>query len=45
VLDLQREILAVMATPDETTMEQISRLVETAHGPLLAAIRDAIDNV
>ncbi|WP_194890893.1 hypothetical protein [Catenulispora pinisilvae] len=44
VLDLQREILALVAAPDETTMEQVSQLVETAHGPLLTAVRDAIDN-
>lgn len=44
-LDLQREILTLAAAPDETTMEQVSHLVETAHGPLLAAIRDAIAEV
>lgn len=43
-LDLQQGVLALMAAPDETTMEQVSQLVETAHGPLLAAVRNAIDD-
>ena len=43
VLDLQREILALVTAPDDTTMGQVSQIVETTHGPLLAAVRDAID--
>lgn len=44
ILHLQRQILTLVAAPGDTTMEQVSRLAETAHGPLLAAVRDAIDN-
>lgn len=44
VLRVQLQILALVAAPDDTTMEQVSQLTETAYGPLLAAVRDAIDN-
>jgi len=43
VLRLQQELLTLLAAPDETTMAQVSRLVEEFREPLLAAVRDALE--